>query len=255
ILLEDVRKRYQTSSGAVVAVEGVSLAVRSREFVTLLGPSGCGKSTVLGMVGGLVASDSGRVVIDGEPVVGPNPHKVALVFQDAGLSRGRRARDSAVLGPELEGVAGPRRREIARAPLEPMGLRGFGDKYPRELSGGMRQRVAIARALALDTPILLMDEPFGALDEQTRLLMGEWLVEVRHRTQRTVVFVTHSLHEAIALSDRIVVMTARPGRIKDVVEVPLPYPRALDGPDAVALHAKLWAQIREESLRAMEGRR
>jgi ABC-type nitrate/sulfonate/bicarbonate transport system ATPase subunit len=126
-------------------------------------------------------------------------------------------------------------------------------KRPRELSGGMRQRVAIARALALDTPILLMDEPFGALDEQTRLLMGEWLVGVRRRTERTIVFVTHSLHEAIALSDRIAVMTARPGRIKDVIEVPLPYPRALDETAAVDLHAKLWAQVREESLRAMEG--
>jgi ABC-type nitrate/sulfonate/bicarbonate transport system ATPase subunit len=134
-----------------------------------------------------------------------------------------------------------------------MGLKGFEAKYPRELSGGMRQRVAIARALALDTPILLMDEPFGALDEQTRLLMGEWLVGVRRRTSLTIVFVTHSLHEAIALSDRIAVMTARPGSIKDVIEVPLPYPRALDGPEAVALHAKLWAQVREESLKAMEG--
>jgi len=134
-----------------------------------------------------------------------------------------------------------------------MGLRGFEAKYPRELSGGMRQRVAIARALALDTPILLMDEPFGALDEQTRLLMGEWLVDVRGRTHKTVVFVTHSLQEAIALSDRIAVMTSRPGRIKDVVDVALPYPRALDAPEAVDLRAKLWHQVREESLRAMEG--
>ena len=156
-------------------------------------------------------------------------------------------------GLELLGVPSARRREIALGLLGPMGLKGFEAKYPRELSGGMRQRVAIARALALDTPILLMDEPFGALDEQTRLLMGEWLVGVRRRTERTIVFVTHSLHEAIALSDRIAVMTARPGSIKDVIEVPLPYPRALDGPEAVALHAKLWAQVREESLRAMDG--
>ena len=135
-----------------------------------------------------------------------------------------------------------------------MGLRGFEAKYPRELSGGMRQRVAIARALALETPILLMDEPFGALDEQTRLLMGEWLVGIRGRTPKTVVFVTHSLQEAIALSDRIVVMTARPGRVKDVIDVPAPYPRDLNAAALADLRAKLWDQVREESLKAMGGR-
>ncbi len=144
-----------------------------------------------------------------------------------------------------------KRREIALGLLEPMGLRGFERKYPRELSGGMRQRVAIARALALDTPILLMDEPFGALDEQTRLLMGEWLVGIRRRARKTVLFVTHSLLEAIALSDRIVVMTARPGRIKDVVDVALPFPRDLNAPEVTDLRAKLWEQVREESLKAM----
>jgi ABC-type nitrate/sulfonate/bicarbonate transport system ATPase subunit len=254
IVLENVSKRYQTASGAVLAVDGVSLVVRRQEFLTLLGPSGCGKSTVLGMIGGLVPTDSGRIVIDGEVVRGPNPHQVALVFQDAGLFPWRTALDNVGFGLELQGVAAPRRREVARELLEPMGLRGFEAKYPRELSGGMRQRVAIARALALDTPILLMDEPFGALDEQTRLLMGEWLVGIRRRTPKTVVFVTHSLQEAIALSDRIVVMTARPGRIKDIVDVPLPFPRDLDAPDAVDLRAKLWEDVREESLRAMEGR-
>jgi NitT/TauT family transport system ATP-binding protein len=253
IVVDGVSKRYVTPSGPVPAVENVSLTVRPREFVSLLGPSGCGKSTVLGMIGGLVRADSGRILIDGETVSGPNPKKVALVFQDAGLFPWRTALDNVGFGLELMGVDAARRREIALGLLEPMGLKGFEAKYPRELSGGMRQRVAIARALALDTPILLMDEPFGALDEQTRLLMGEWLVGVRRRTERTIVFVTHSLHEAIALSDRIAVMTARPGRVKDVIEVPLPYPRALDSPEAVDLHAKLWARVREESLRAMEG--
>src|SRR5947207_1622868 len=253
IVLEQVSKRYETTSGAVVAVDQVSLAVRAQEFVTLLGPSGCGKSTVLGMIAGLVRNDTGRVLIDGEPISCPSPKKVAIVFQDPGLFPWRTALDNVGFGLELQGVPAARRREIALGLLEPMGLKGFEAKFPRELSGGMRQRVAIARALALDTPILLMDEPFGALDEQTRLLMGEWLVGVRRRTERTIVFVTHSLHEAIALSDRIAVMTARPGRIKDVIEVSLPYPRALDAPEAVDLHAKLWAQVREESLRAMDG--
>jgi NitT/TauT family transport system ATP-binding protein len=251
IELQGVTKRYQTASGPVLAVDDVSFAVRSREFVTLLGPSGCGKSTLLGMIGGLVPFDGGRVLIDGQAVAGPNPHQVALVFQDAGLFPWRTALDNVGFGLELQGVAAARRREIALGLLEPMGLRGFEAKYPRELSGGMRQRVAMARALALDTPILLMDEPFGALDEQTRLLMGEWLVGVRRRARKTVLFVTHSLLEAIALSDRIVVMTARPGRIKDVVDVALPFPRDLNAPEVTDLRAKLWEQVREESLKAM----
>jgi NitT/TauT family transport system ATP-binding protein len=254
IVLESVSKGYPTAEGSVLAVNSVSLTVRRREFLTLLGPSGCGKSTLLAMIGGLAAADAGRILIDGEPVVGPSPRRVALVFQDAGLFPWRTALDNVGFGLELQGVAADRRREIALGLLETMGLRGFEGRYPRQLSGGMRQRVAIARALALDTPVLLMDEPFGALDEQTRLLMGEWLVGIRRRTAKTVVFVTHSLQEAIALSDRIVVMTARPGRIKDVVEVPLPFPRELDAPDAVDLRAKLWEDVREESRRAMEGR-
>jgi NitT/TauT family transport system ATP-binding protein len=254
IVLDGVSKRYETASGPVTAVEDVSLTVHADEFVTLLGPSGCGKSTVLGMIGGLLTADRGRVLVAGEPVTGPRPRQVALVFQDPGLFPWRTALDNVAFGLELQGVALARRREIARSLLEPMGLKGFEAKLPRELSGGMRQRVAIARALALETPILLMDEPFGALDEQTRLLMGEWLVELRRSTRRTVVFVTHSLHEAIALSDRIVVMTARPGRVKDVIDVPLPYPRDLNAPEVVELRAKLWEQVREESLRAMSGR-
>ena len=252
IVVEGVSKRYQTPSGAVTAVDGVSLTVRPGEFVSLLGPSGCGKSTVLLMIGGLVRPDTGRIVIEGEPSSGPNPKKVALAFQDPGLFPWRTALDNVGFGLELQGLPAARRREIALGLLEPMGLKGFEAKFPRELSGGMRQRVAIARALALDTPILLMDEPFGALDEHTRLLMGEWLVGIRRRTRRTIVFVTHSLQEAIALSDRIVVMTARPGRVKDVIEVPLPFPRDLGSPEVADLRAKLWGQVREESLRAME---
>src|SRR5436309_6414858 len=252
IALQGVAKRYQTASGPVLAVESVSLTVRSREFGTLLGPSGCGKSTVLGMIGGLVRPDAGRILIDGEAVMGPSPKKVALAFQDPGLFPWRTALDNVGFGLELQGLPAARRREIALGLLEPMGLKGFEAKFPRELSGGMRQRVAIARALALDTPILLMDEPFGALDEQTRLLMGEWLVGIRRRTRRTIVFVTHSLQEAIALSDRIVVMTARPGRVKDVIEVPLSFPRDLGSPEVADLRAKLWGQVREESLRAIE---
>ena len=252
IQVRDVTKVFQTPGRSIPAVQQVSLAVREREFFTLIGPSGCGKSTLLMMIGGLLPADAGQILIEGEAVTRPSPRKVAMVFQDPGLFPWRSALDNVCFGLELQGVPAARRREVALGLLEPVGLKGFEDRYPRELSGGMRQRVAIARALALDTPILLMDEPFGALDEQTRLLMGEWLVGIQARTRKTIVFVTHSLQEAIALSDRIAVMTSRPGRIKEILPVDLPYPRDLTAPAAVALRAKLWDQIREESLRAME---
>jgi NitT/TauT family transport system ATP-binding protein len=235
----------------VEALRGVSLTVGAGEFCTLIGPSGCGKSTLLGMLGGLVVPDAGRVLVDGRPVQGPDPGRAATVFQDAGLFPWRTTLENIEFGLELQGVPRERRRAVATDLLGPLGLRDFADKYPRELSGGMRQRVAIGRALAIDTPIVLMDEPFGALDEQTRLLMGEWLLEIWRRTRKTVVFVTHSLHEALALSTRVIVMTARPGRIKSVVELPMPYPRAMESAELVALRAKLWSEIREESLRAM----
>src|SRR6266511_3489123 len=223
IALQGVGKRYETASGAVAAVEAVSFAVRSREFVTLLGPSGCGKSTLLGIIGVLARPAAGRVLIDGEPVVGPNPRKVALVFQDAGLFPWRTALDNVGFGLELQ---------------------GFAAKYPRELSGGMRQRVAIARALALETPILLMDEPFGALDEQTRLLMGEWLVGIRGRTPKTVVFVTHSLLEAIVAWEAVArplnpVLYIAPSRL------PAALVRMLNVRDLPPLPGHLWLTVTE----------
>jgi NitT/TauT family transport system ATP-binding protein len=252
IEVRDLSKRWQTRDGSVPALERVSLSVAPQEFLTVLGPSGCGKSTLLMIVGGLVSPDGGEVRVAGARWERPDPRQVAMVFQDPGLFPWRTALENVEFGLELQGVPAARRREIARGLLEPVGLRGFESRYPRELSGGMKQRVAIARALALDAPILLMDEPFGALDEQTRLLMGEWLLGIWAKTRKTVVFVTHSLQEAILLSQRIVVMTARPGRIKASFDVALPAPRDLDTPPAAALRAALWEQIREESLRAME---
>jgi ABC-type nitrate/sulfonate/bicarbonate transport system ATPase subunit len=251
IVVERITKRYQTRAGPIEALRDVSLAVGAGEFCTLIGPSGCGKSTLLGMIGGLVAADAGRVLVDGRAVAGPDPKRVATVFQDPGLFPWRTTLENLEFGLELQGVARERRRAIATELLGPLGLRDFGARYPRELSGGMRQRVAIGRALAIDTPIVLMDEPFGALDEQTRLLMGEWLLDIWRRTRKTVVFVTHSLYEALALSTRVVVMTARPGRIKGVLDLPMPYPRSLESPELVALRARLWSEIRDESLRAM----
>jgi len=251
IVVERVGKRYQTSSGPIEALHDVSLAVGAGEFCTVIGPSGCGKSTLLGMLGGLVTADGGRVLVDGRPVNVPDPRRVATVFQEAGLFPWRTALENVEFGLELQGVPRERRRAVATELLGPLGLRDFAAKYPRELSGGMRQRVAIGRALAIDTQIILMDEPFGALDEQTRLLMGEWLLDIWRRTRKTVVFVTHSLHEALALSTRVMVMTARPGRIKRVLELPMPYPRAMESAEMVALRTTLWSGIRDESLRAM----
>src|SRR2546426_415471 len=183
---------------------------------------------------------------------GPDPRRVAAVFRDPGLFPWGGVVETVEFGLGLGGSAAARRRAIATEPLPPLGLKGFAEKYPRELSGGMKQRVAIGRALAIDTKILLMDEPFGALDEQTRVLMGEWLLDIWRRTRKTVIFVTHSLHEALFLSTRIAVMTARPGRIKSVLDLPLDYPRSMESPELVALRAKLWGEIREESLRAMQ---
>ena len=251
IVVDRLTKRYRTYSGDVHALSDVSLAIADREFCTIIGPSGCGKSTLLAIVGGLVPVDEGAVAIDGAAVAGPDPRRVAMVFQDAGLFPWRTVVENIEFGLELQGVARERRRAVAAELLGPLGLRQFAAKYPRELSGGMRQRVAIGRALAIDSRILLMDEPFGALDEQTRMLMGEWLLEIWRRTRKTVVFVTHSLHEALSLSTRVVVMTARPGRIKSVLELPMAYPRSMESPEMVALRAKLWSEIRDESLRAM----
>jgi NitT/TauT family transport system ATP-binding protein len=251
IVVEGVTKRYLTSSGPVEALHDVSLTVEEGAFCTLIGPSGCGKSTLLGMLGGLVAPDRGRLLVDGRPVTGPDPRRVATVFQEAGLFPWRTTLQNVEFGLELQGVPAESRRKTATELLGPLGLAGFAEKYPRELSGGMKQRVAIGRALALDARILLMDEPFGALDEQTRVLMGEWLLDIWRRTRKTVVFVTHSLHEALFLSTRVAVMTARPGRIKTALDLTSEHPRSMESPEMVALRAKLWGEIREESLRAM----
>lgn len=252
IEITGVCKQYQTVSGSVDALREVSIQVEAGAFCTIIGPSGCGKSTLLSLVNGLVTPDAGRVAIEGTPVRGPDPRRVATVFQDPGLFPWRTALENVEFGLEIQGTPRAQRRRIARELLVPLGLGAFAAKFPRELSGGMRQRVAIGRALAIDTRILLMDEPFGALDEQTRILMGEWLLEIWRRSGKTVLFVTHSLHEALALSTRVVVMTARPGRIKSVLELPLPYPRVLESPEVAALRARLWNEIREESLRTLD---
>jgi NitT/TauT family transport system ATP-binding protein len=211
--------------GDVVATRELTFDVRAGEFVSLIGPSGCGKSSALRAIGGLMQAASGTVHVDGEAVTGPIPAKVAYVFQDLALFPWRSARRNVEIPLELRGM--PRRQRQARAHelLSTVGLADAADRLPGQLSGGMRQRVAIARALAADADILLLDEPFAALDEQTRLVLGAELLRLLEEQGKTVVFVTHSLHEAAYLSDRIVVMGPRPATVTDIIEVPLGRPR------------------------------
>jgi NitT/TauT family transport system ATP-binding protein len=222
----DVSMTYETQRGGLVtALQSTTLGVRRGEFLSLIGPSGCGKSTLLYMLGGLRKPSSGHIELQGERITGPTPTKIGFVFQDYTLFPWRTILANVEVGLEFRGMDKRERRDIARANLDLVGLAQFGDSYPGELSGGMQQRVAIARSLAMDPEVLLMDEPFGALDEQTRTVLGEELAKILEKSGKTIVFVTHSLGEAVFLADRVAVMSARPGRIKEIVPVTEPRPR------------------------------
>lgn len=209
----------------VTALESASLTVARGELVSLIGPSGCGKSTLLNVMGGLTAPTTGQVWIDGAPMVGPLPGKITFVFQENALFPWRTVLDNVILGMAFQGVPKPERRDRALEALAAVGLLDFGGHHPAQLSGGMKQRAQLARALALKTEILLMDEPFAALDEQTRMVLGEDISVLLARTGKTIVFVTHSLVEAVFLADRVAVFSARPGRIKRVIAVDEGHPR------------------------------
>jgi NitT/TauT family transport system ATP-binding protein len=227
ILLDRVGMTYRAESGPVEALREVGFTVGRGELVALVGPSGCGKSTLLRVVAGLRRPTTGAVEVDGRPVTGPIP-SVGMAFQAPVLLKWRTVRDNVLLPAELAGLGRARYRERAEHLLRLVGLDGFADRLPRELSGGMQQRAAICRALLLDPPLLLMDEPFGALDAMTRDEMNLELLRVWGEpaaARKTVVFVTHSIPEAVFLADRVVVMSPRPGRVARVVDVPLPRPR------------------------------
>lgn len=252
IQVESVTKHFYAAEGergeGVLAIKNADMQVGEGEFVSLLGPSGCGKSTLLDIIGGLEPASSGRVLVNGELVTGPYS-RMAVVFQQMSLFPWRTALDNVSLGLEFRGVNANTRAHKAREMIELVGLEGFEDKFPSQLSGGMCQRLAIARALALDPDILLMDEPFGALDEQTRRLMGLELLRIWDRTRKTIVFVTHSIEEAIQLSDRILLMSARPSVIRDEILVPIPRPRGIDcltTDVAKKIEARIWAALMEE---------
>ena len=231
----------------MLALDGVDLSIAHREFVCLLGPSGCGKTTLLKAIAGLVTLDSGEIFINGLPVTGPGSDR-AMVFQDFALLPWADVLSNVAFGLELRGVAKAVRETAARELIARVGLAGFERHYPRQLSGGMQQRVGLARALAVNPEILLMDEPFGALDAQTRRLLQEDLLALLQATPHTVVFVTHSVEEAVLLADRVVMLTPRPGRVRDIVTIDLPRPRPPDVnllPRFSELTARLWRELKE----------
>lgn len=251
---EQVTKRFSgKKGGSITALEQISLQVASGEFVTILGPSGCGKSTFLRIVAGLEACDEGHVFVNEQEVEEPGADR-GMVFQSYSLFPWLTVAENVGFGLTEKGVPKAQREGQVRAYLKKMGLEKFADFYPKQLSGGMQQRVAIARALANQPELLLLDEPFGALDMQTRALMQEFLLSVWGQESTTVLFVTHDIDEALFMADRVVVMTARPGRIKGIVDVPLPRPREYHMrlmPDFLQLKSTLTDWVREESLAAM----
>jgi len=228
LAVEEVSLRFETPNGTVEAVQEASFAVGSGRFVGLVGPSGCGKSSLLLMMAGLQQPSAGRITVDGRPLTAPRPEEVGVVFQESSLLPWKTAVDNVAFPLALRGVAKAERLRQARAMLDLVGLSGFEDRHPHELSGGMKQRVAIARGFCQDPRILLMDEPFAALDEQTRMTLGDELLRIWDGHKKTVVFVTHSLTEAVYLCDEVLVMSARPGRILERIEIDLPRPRTYE---------------------------
>lgn len=245
--LRSVSHEFVADGLRVPALEDVDLDVPDGQFLAVVGPSGCGKSTLLSLVAGLRRPSRGTVFCDGEPVTAPMPRKIGMVFQEANLLPWLSAIDNVAFPLKLRGIPARQRREAAGRMLALTGLTGFEDRLPHQLSGGMKQRVAIARGLVQDPAVLLMDEPFASLDEQTRMVLGDELLRIWSETRKTVVFVTHSLSEAVYLADRVVVLSARPGRVVDDIAVDLPRPRtfALTSSERFgALKERIWRHIR-----------
>ena len=255
IHIEGVSKLFpgKRDSEPVLALKDLNLTVNDNEFLTILGPSGCGKTTLLRLIAGLLPWDEGEITIEGKPVRRPGPDR-AMVFQNFALLPWMNVVDNVAFGLEIAGVPKSDRQGRANELIKTVGLSGFEKRYPTELSGGMQQRVGLARALAVRPKVLLMDEPFGALDEQTRRLLQEELLQIWEKERTTVVFITHSLEEAVLLGDRVVLMSARPGRIEEIVDVPLTRPRStnidsVEGSAAfTAITQQLWSRLRDMQL-------
>jgi NitT/TauT family transport system ATP-binding protein len=256
IAIDKVSHVYRPPRGRpVLALEDVTLEVRNREFLALLGPSGCGKSTLLYLIGGFLPVERGAIAVNGKPVAAPGPDR-GIVFQHFALFPWKTVRANITYGLERQRMPREERERRAQSFIDLVGLTGFEDSYPSQLSGGMKQRTALARTLAFDPSILLMDEPFGALDAQTRHLMQSELLSIWQRTPKTVIFVTHDVQEAVYLADRVAVMSARPGRIKTIVDT------RFEKNDAGLFKAKefvdkvdeLWNLVRDEAIKAQGGR-
>jgi NitT/TauT family transport system ATP-binding protein len=246
--LRGVAKAFRTGGREVLALDGIDLTVASGELVCLLGPSGCGKSTLLNAIAGFAPPTAGTLLANGRAVAGPGPDR-AMVFQEYALFPWMTVEANVAFGLELKGEARAAIRPRVERLLRGLGLWEFRDRFPKDLSGGMRQRVAIARVLAIDPPMLLMDEPFGALDALTRRNLQDELLRIWAELRKTIVFVTHGIEEAIYLADRVVVMTYRPGRVKRIVRVTLPRPRDTGSPEFNALEREVSALVMEEQAR------
>lgn len=249
-------KNNGNTSNELLALGGVNLSINKGEFLSIVGPSGCGKSTFLDLVGGLTKPNEGNIYIDGKPVNGPGLDR-GIVFQQYALFPWRTAIGNVEFGLESLNIAKNERRETAQKYLSLVGLTGFEDRYPYELSGGMKQRVAIARALAYNPDILLMDEPFGALDAQTREILQRELLRIWEETHKTILFITHSIDEAVFLSDRVAIMTARPGVIKQIIDIPLSRASRFEddiraSPEFVKTRHSLWGLLKEEVVKSQQ---
>ena len=240
--------------GPVRALHAFDIDIAEGEFLSIVGPSGCGKSSFLNVVVGLVRQDGGELHLRGKPVTGPGSDR-AMVFQEFGLLPWRTVQSNVELGLELKGIPGSKRHVVSQQLIEMIGLKGFEGHFPHELSGGMKQRVGLARALATDPDVLLMDEPFAALDAQTREVMQGELLKVWEQRQKTVIFVTHQIDEAVLLSDRVIVLRARPGRVKEEVAIDLPRPRHLKDKRSTAFVAyvdHIWSLIENEVVQSVK---
>jgi len=253
LVVDKISKVYQTNSGSLIAVDGMSFSVNPQEVVSVIGPSGCGKSTLFNLIGGLTPPSSGKISVSGMPVNGPHP-SISMVFQEESIFPWRNVVNNVAFPLEINGVPKAEREEHARRFIQMVGLEGFENHTPSQLSGGMRQRVAIARGLASEPKLLLMDEPFAALDEQTRLLLGDKVIQMQQELKQTILLITHNITEAIQLSDRIVVMSYRPGRLKRIIDIDLPRPRTseiVSSEEFGRYVAMIWDDLREEASKGM----
>ncbi|MCI5839541.1 MAG: ABC transporter ATP-binding protein [Peptoniphilaceae bacterium] len=248
--IDNVYKEYVTRKGKTIALNGVSLDIKENEFVCVVGPSGCGKSTLLNAIAGLHEPTSGTIYLDGNPIHGTGVER-GVVFQQYALFPWRTVMRNVTYGLEIKKIPKDEAEEIARKYIKAVGLEGFENSYPKELSGGMKQRVAIARAYAVNPEVLLMDEPFGALDAQTRVQLQQELLNTWEQEQKTCFFITHDVDEAVMLAQRVVIMSARPGRIKRIVDIDIPYPRTQDIKTSkrfMELKNEIWNEVYKEFL-------